>query len=45
MGCPLDILFNSSDFTATGVPGLPSTSRAEVRLYTGRNCPLPGITT
>ncbi len=45
IGCPLGIRLSSSDFTANGVPALPSTSRADVRLYTGRSCPLSGNTT
>jgi hypothetical protein len=45
IGWPFGILFSSSDFTANGVAALPSTRRADVRLYTGRNCPLPGNTT
>jgi hypothetical protein len=37
IGWPLGIRLSSSDFTADGVPGLPSTRRADVRLYTGRS--------
>ena len=44
-GCPFGIRFSSSDFTALGVPALPSTSRAEVRLYTGCSRLVPPITT
>ena len=41
----LGILLSSSDLTATGFPAVPSTSLAEVRLYTGRSCEDPGSIT
>src|SRR3954454_25308737 len=44
-GCPFGMRLSSSDFTALGVPALPSPSRAEVRLYTGCSRLVPPITT
>jgi len=35
IGWPFGMRFSSSDLTALGLPGFPSTSRADVRLYTG----------